>query len=260
MAVERELEIRDCSANNSSEIPSIESMENRRVLSNGINSKFTFKVSPTTKKVLVEESIKKSRFEEDILTLKEIATILILSPVAKTFGQKEQCVEYSQTLERAYVTLKVIDSNEENSTSSYHFIAEPEDHFYLSANMLISKIKELHYIKEENSFIEKEQPSSFYFGFNYKLGDLYTQYPLDKFYNNMSLKAMAKFSEKPNESMGLGVGYHFNEYVEFFVAKVWTDDHESVQRANLGRTAATTYGVSFNLTKALGWIGNRESY
>ena len=255
-AVERPLLIKSCP--NQPDIPPIESMHNQRIISEGVGSKMFFKVSPHTKKVWVEEEIKRSRFEEDIQTLQEIAKNLIFS-VAPKNRRKEQCVEYIQSVKRAYVTLKTLNHDDTNgSISVYQFVAEPEDHFYLSANMLISTIRELHYDDEEKKFFEKEQPSSFYFGLNYKVGDLYTQYPLEEFYNNLSFKAMAKFSEKPNESMGIGIGYHFNEHIELFVAKIWTNDHKSVQRANLGHTDSTTYGISFNLTKALDWVSGGE--
>jgi hypothetical protein len=63
-------------------------------------------------------------------------------------------------------------------------------------------LKDCDDLVSENNTI-KEQPASFYIGFNYKFGDVFTNYPVKKFYRDLSMKFLVKASSRPSESMGL---------------------------------------------------------
>jgi len=67
---------------------------------------------------------------------------------------------------------------------------------------------------------------------------------------------LAKVSEKPSESMGIGLGYTVFDGIEIFIAQVWTQNNKNVKRSSLGHTPTITYGVSFNLNRGLEWIQN----
>ncbi len=254
-ADERELTLIQCQENHKNYV-NVEALNHKKLFIPMEDDPLMIKLPQGTNQVFVSEKPKASRLTEDMQTLLKLGIYNLF--IMKAANEEErrkplECITYKQSYLRSNTTIKIID--EHNKTRNYSFFIGEEDHFYLSADMLISSIKELYYEEESQSFIEKEQPSSFYFGFNYKIGDLTTQYPIREFYNNLSLKAIAKVAKRPSASMGLGLGYHLNDNIEFFVAEVWTRDNKNVNREKLGYTPTTTYGVSFNLAKALGWFG-----
>ena len=254
VAGERELRLIECEKD--TEILKLSSIDGQRILSQGKNERFLLRVPRGVKKVLIDERPKKSRFAEDMTTLSEMAVAIFNAPDKPEFfkkGLNKNCVEYVQHYTRSEVKIKTFrDKGAE--PLSYDFIASPADHLYLSVNMPVGHVKELRYNQEEQIFEEREKPSSLYLGFNYKLGDVHTRYPLRELYKNLALKGLVKFSERPNQSMGVGLGYHVNDMLEVFVAQVWTEDDENVPGTKLGYTPAITYGISFNLSKGLEWI------
>ncbi|HHB93658.1 MAG TPA: hypothetical protein ENK88_00740 [Campylobacterales bacterium] len=160
---------------------------------------------------------------------------------------------YKQGFKRASVQLATID-NQRNSTL-YNFKVGDIEHLYLTADMPITTIKELSYDKQNKSIYENEQPSLFYLGINYKIGDIYTNYTIDEFYRDLSIKAMMNISNKPTKSIGLGLGYHLTDGIEIFVARIWTQN-ENIIGESSGHTPTTTYGVSFDLNRGLEWVRN----
>lgn len=237
----------------------ISNIKSERLISpNGQGSQFYFRVEDGTKEVIINEVPRESKISEDITTLIKIGTTIVDFPslLAKEATRKprKECILYKQSFKRAFVEIKTMD--ETNSSIVYNFITGPTENIYLSADMPITSINELYYDTQTDTLSKREQPASFYLGINYKIGDLFIDYPVDEFYNNISLKALAKISEKPTESIGFGLGYHITDGIEIFVAKLWTQDNRNVEGDNLGRTSTLTYGVSFNLNKGLDWIRN----
>ena len=251
----KELPLIECNNHNTIDIDSLKS--ERLISTNGQGSEFYFKVKDGTKKVFIDEKPRASQISKDLVKLIKIGTTIYgrkdVSPKSREDNITKECVLYKQSFKRASVQLATID-NKKNSTL-YTFKVGEKEQLYLTADMPVTSIKELSYDKQTNSIYENKQPSSFYLGINYKLGDIYTNYSLDEFYNDLSLKAMIKISNKPTESMGFGLGYHLTDGIEIFVAKIWTQNSNIVGEHS-GHTPTTTYGVSFDLNKGLEWIRN----
>jgi hypothetical protein len=232
----------------STEVMDIDKLTSQRLITpDGQGSQFLFRVKAGTKSVYIDERPRTSRVAKDFATLIQISSDII-GFRAKEF--KDQCVIYKQSFKRSSVHLETID--ETNNTTVYSFRTGKKENLYLTTDMPITSIKELNYDTKTDTVSEKEQPASFYLGVNYKIGDIYTHYPLSEFYKNFSLKAMAKISKRPTESMGFGLSYPLSEGIEVFVAKLWTRDRGE----DVGDTTTITYGVSFDLNRGLEWIQN----
>lgn len=206
---------------------------------------------------LVEEE-RQTQIEEDLATLRRIVlTLSGLSGINKMMvdGERQaprKCIRYTQGFKRATVIVQTYDA-QGVLLDKQTLIAGPAENFYLSADMPVTDIKQLTYDATTGTVLEKEKPASFYLGFNYKLGDVYTHYPAEKFYRNLSVKFLAKASSRPAESMGLGLAYRFRQF-DIFAARIWTKDHASVGGETLGTTSSTVFGISFSITRALNWL------
>lgn len=235
----------------------INKLKSERVISpNGQGSEFYFKVGDKIKKVIIDEKPRASQISKDLVRLIQTSMpIIFRNKSLNENNYTKECVLYKQSFKRAYVQLLTIDNN--NNSTLYTFKVGEIEHLYLTTDMPISSIKELSYNQETQTLYEKKQPSAFYLGVNYKLGDIYTNYSIDEFYNDLSLKAIIKVSNKPTKSMGLGIGYHLSKGIEVFIAKVWTQ-YSNIDIKGSGYTPTTTYGISFDLNKALDWLQNQK--
>ncbi|MDD5059065.1 MAG: hypothetical protein PHQ60_14445 [Sideroxydans sp.] len=198
--------------------------------------------------ISIEETRRKSHIEDDVAQI--AAYLKSQVKMLETFAEKPKhiCIEYTTAFERSTIAIQ-IDSKPPINRS---FIAGPEEHWSLSADMPVTNAKQLSYNPQTSSLVEKDKPVSFYLGLNYKLGDVYTNYDC-RDWHNLSAKFLFKASNTPNESMGLGIGYSF-DFADVFIARVWTRDNENTGLASLGTTPSTMYGISFNVSKAISWL------
>ncbi len=257
----RELEILPCPRDN--DPIKLRDLDQTKLFHEIKDPPILIEVPPNTQKVLLHESPKPSRLSQDLLRLFEFGKeqFMRLDPKRVVFAPRfevpSQCVYYQPKFIRSDTTIEAINSDTNQSIHVSFFVGK-EDHLYLATDLLISSIKSLYYDPEREQFIEQEEPSSLYFSINYKWGDISTTYPKEQFYKNLSLKLLAKVSKTPNESMGIGLGYHFSENIEFFISEIWTADEAPKIQTSMGYTPTTAFGVSFNLTKALEWIRGKN--
>ena len=209
---------------------------------------YTIKIEDGYSAVKVTEIARKTRLEEDF------------EKVAGGFGRLEgepekptnQCFSFDPKLKRASVTIEYTGDGE--PAKSRKIVTGPEEHVYLSADMPVTNIKQLTYDSSTNSVVEKEKPSTFYVGVNYKIGDLASDDPDAYFtWSRVSGKFLAQASKRPNESMGLGVSYDIGA-IDLFVAYLWTKDDEAAYGKKPGTTGSTVFGVSFNIDKGVKWL------
>ncbi len=242
-------------------VMNIDKLKKERLIStHNQGSEFYFRLKDKTKKVFIKEEPRVSKISKDLMDLVELGTAIInlpqpftLIPKNSNFKPKKECIYYKQSFKRASVYLATIDEN--NNSTIYNFKVGSIEHLYLTTDMPITDIKKLSFNQENSSFYKTKQPSALYLGANYKLGDIYLDYPIDKFYNNFSLKGMVEISSRPTKSMGIGIGYHLTKGVELFIAKLWTDNIY-----NKNRTPTIAYGVSFNLNRALEQVKEIYNY
>ena len=198
--------------------------------------------------ISIEETRRKSHIEDDVAQLVDY----FKPTLSKAFGlleeRKKTCIAYTSAFDRSTIVIQVDSAPPINRS----LIAGPEEHWSLSADLPINNIKQLTYDSKTSTIVEKDKPTSFYLGVNYKLGDAYTNY--DYFdWRNLSGKILFKASSSPNDSMGAGIGYSLN-FVDVFVARVWTKNDVNTGLSSLGTTPSNIYGISFNVSKGISWL------
>jgi len=203
------------------------------------------------------EKKRKTRFENNLADFIEFIEDKNKESSTSKLVPELNCISITQKQKRSIITLKSYstkgDEEEESLLREYKFITGPEENFYISADMPVNNVKQLKFNSQTNTVEEREAPSSFYLGFNYKIGDVFTSYPASKWYKDISIKGLVQASSKPFESAGIGLSYNF-KYLDLFIAQVWTKDDESAGTTELGTTNSTIVGISFNLSKGLDWL------
>ncbi len=213
----------------------------------------------------VAETERKSRITQEAKDV--IGTILGQKGVTikslETGIPVESCYLHIEKNKRGTLAVKIKQippaANADAVTGNYSgkILIGPTEHFNLSADMPVTNIKQLTYDSGSGTVIEKEKPASFYLGLNARWGDVYTNYEtLGSYWKGISLKGLVKASSRPSESMGVGLSFPVPKVgpLEFFVARVWTKDDQSVGGASLGKTGSTVWGLSFNVPKGLEWF------
>lgn len=210
--------------------------------------------------VTIEESRRKSRIEEDVAKVFEYAKgqakAFEISAVVEV--PEPQCVTYKSAYKRSTISVQGSipvqwrSNGEPKLLINRSLMAGPKEHWSLSADLPIINVKQLTYDSNTASVVEKDKPTSFYVGVNFKVGDVYTNYDYWDL-NNLSGKFLFKASSSPNDSMGVGFGYSF-KFVELFYARVWTRDDVSTGKTNLGTTPSNIYGISLNISKGISWL------
>lgn len=160
----------------------------------------------------------------------------------------------------------VLDSD---TKSAVNVITGPEEHWFLSADVVTKGANELKYDPVARTITEKEKPQQLYLGINYMRGDIYGEHDrwsLDRFVYRMMLSG----SSRPLDSFGVALGYRFGagrlekEVGGFMlsVAAVWAKREEIA--ATVGdRDVVESHGhgkpsfrvvMSYSLDSALNWL------
>lgn len=229
----------------------IKDTQTNRIPFSGKDDMHEFKVPTQTVSVSVSEEKRKPRIVEEIITIVKAISDMTVNAIPTP--EPNKCVSYVQKYKRSTIKVTALDKDKNELAVSKSLIAGPEENLYLSADIPITNIKQLSYDSSTNTVVEKEKPSSVYLGVNWRLGDVFTDYPGSEFYKKFSVKFMLRASSKPSESMGIGLAYSFDA-VDVFAARIRTKDDSSVGGQSLGYTDATVVGVSFNITKGLEWL------
>lgn len=150
----------------------------------------------------------------------------------------------------------------EKMENRVEIITGDAEHFFLSADVPFKKTAELKY-NETNGTIElKDKPTEFYLGINFMFGDLTAERP-NLSLKNFFLKAMFRFSKRPLDSYGFALGYRFPEKkilglnlspFSVFWGYIGTKEEKIDEADKSKRKFKPTFGLSFNLDKALEWI------
>lgn len=168
------------------------------------------------------------------------------------------CVKYQQKKERSTITVSFPDDSDPKNEKANQktFIAGPVEHWYLSADMPVTKAKQLKWDAQTNKAVEANAPQTFYLGLNFKTGDVYTEADADgvSWYNNFTFKILAQVSA-PTNSYGVGLGYDFGP-VNVFGARISTKN-DGVSSPDGGSKLSTIWGVSFNLENGLKWLSGK---
>jgi hypothetical protein len=231
--------------------------ESGRVSPSNTNTGHQIKVPDGAEKIVLEELDRKRVIASDMETLVNVFKKVVKNADEKSAGIQnnddlKECIDYTQGRERA--TLKVTASIKDQPTPiNYSLAVGPAEHWYFSADLAVTKAKQLSYDADKRTLVEKDKPQSFYLGVNYKIGDLFTSYSGSSAYKNLSVKTLFKVSSKPTDSMGIGLEYNFKK-INIFVAQLSTKGDSGSSPVPVGRNRSTIVGISLPIGKALEWL------
>ena len=207
-----------------------------------------FKVPSNADKVAVSETPRSTRIAKDLATFRDIAK-KVGGMKDALVDEEEKCFQYRQRNERSLLSLT--PQSGDTQLGKADFILGDEEHWWLSADVGLTNIKQLTLDKNGNPTV-KEKPSSFYIGVNYKIGDVFHQGNKLSGLDRLSAKFLFHASTTPSDSMGAGLAYDLN-VVTLFVARVWTK-HDASVGGTIGTTQSTVAGISFDISKGLDWV------
>lgn len=143
----------------------------------------------------------------------------------------------------------------------------PREHWFLSADVPVTKAEALMFDEDTGQVTLGTEPSTFYIGLNFLAGDI--KDPKRTFLGNLVVKGLLKASNRPLDSVGIGVGLR-GQYLSKiglnldvltpFIAVTFTQEDleengEVTRRAR--RNSELRFGVSLNLDQAAKWFGGK---
>lgn len=226
-------------------------------------STIIFQLPNNVSGVTVTESERKSRISDEYEKIKPIA-MPIKDDQAQSYSASDlkvavpegkfRCVSVVQTYDLSRMNVQMTSSD--NKTVDKSYIAGPKEHWYLSADLPVTSIKQLTYDAKSSQYVEKDVPATFYASVNFKIGDIYANPKnFDMSFDRITAKLMAKVTG-PAESWGVGVGYDIGEAV-LFAAKIITKNDPSASGADTNASYSTIFGVSFNIERGISWLSGK---
>jgi hypothetical protein len=228
-------------------------------------------------RVSIKEEARKTQLSQDLATLlkivKKISGLETLRRDRSPSALRAHRTEYLLTRVRSQLTVAgeavLLDpkesSGQPNAVGQVVLLTGPAEHFFLSADLPITKASQLKYDNERHQLVNRDEPSTFYVGLDYILGDLLSdRRPV---MGGIVLKGLLKIAKQPLDSYGAAIGYRFTtlktagfELDGFspFVGYIWTKEDEltdagAPQRESHYRGSVRA-GISLNLDKALDWV------
>ncbi len=241
-------------------------------------------------KVEIGEDPRQTRLSSDLVTLTKLA-----QKISRTDVMEEVIIvepdysftfrEYSLTKTRA--TVKVVGSllpdtanlgkaDDEDAPSKLNtsLITGPPEHFFLSANVAYTKVRQIKYDEATRSLQPNAKPKEFFIGVDYTIGDLFddaSRSSIRSFLDGVYMGLMLEGSTQPFNQLALTLGFRHNlpglekfvtfEAVSPYLGVVWARNDRLVGSgvsssvdSNYGK-GRFVFGLSLNLDKALGWAG-----
>ncbi len=209
-------------------------------------AKFTFK-----------EDKRKTRIAGDLNTL-----IKLIFKVSAKGGEDITIAQEQHTLKERSALLTVSVSVGEKQTTAVVLTTGPQEHWFLSADLLVNKISEVKLVEKDkvNTIEPKETPKSFFLGVNFLLGDILKEKQV--FWKYFFVKGMLKISKTPWDGYGVGLGFRFPQWrilgvdisaLSIFGAMVWTKE-ENADKSVKFTKRQMLMGISYNLDRALDWV------
>jgi hypothetical protein len=229
----------------------------------------------------VKEERRSTRLSSDLATLRKI--------VATIYGQglesgqlTVECRSYSLTEKRAYlkVSASVGGTNDTGGEAAgdkegdadesveAQIVTGPAEHWFLSVDVPLNDAKQAKFNSETRSLDIKDSPTEFLIAANYQVGDLFTN---GSWLRGLVVKGLLTPSRNPTDQYGVGLGLRGEflgtrgldlSLVSPFVA--WVVSREDAVESGQPRKDAKKknqfrFGLSFNLDRALGWLGTKGS-
>jgi hypothetical protein len=218
----------------------------------------------------ITEQSRKTQFASDLETLTKLFEKIEKNPNAEAavppaidLGVIKQC----RILTKLRATLEITamgDPNNEKpqeqtagkTSATATITTGPTEHAFLSADLAVNSVKQLKL--ESGQLVPKDNPSTFYVGFDYMLGDVLAE--TSTFPQGLTFKALIEASKDPTNSYGLALGMRFKnvklpgislDTFSPFAGYFWTRNDTLTGHKYKGDWRA---GISLNLDKALNWV------
>jgi hypothetical protein len=167
----------------------------------------------------------------------------------------------------AAVPAKAEAADEAAPKPSVDVITGPREHWFLSADVPITAAEALTFDKDTGQVTLGDEPSTFYLGVNFLVGDL--KDPKRSFIGNVVVKGLLKASNRPLDSYGFALGLR-GQYLSKLglnldaltplVAMTFTQEdveENGVVTRRARRNSELRFGVSLNLDQAVKWVGGK---
>jgi hypothetical protein len=218
-----------------------------------------------TPKITFKEIKRNSMLSDDLMTVIQAAVDHGL-PFTVMPVKKVHRLEYKRS--DLTVTAKTFEGDKELASAMAEVKTGPVEHWYLSADVALTEETKLKYDSASSSLVPKDKPNKFMLGLNWKVGDRLS--PNLKWYDAIVFKGMLSFSDKPLDTVGLGVGIRSNWFKKYgldvvspFIGAFWTKEDtfdDGIVRTDDGYSEVMyQLGVSFNIDRIAGWLGGGGS-
>jgi hypothetical protein len=205
--------------------------------------------------IKIEEKKRKTRIAQDI----SILTKLIVSDLTKS-EMFISMVDRQYRLGKQYSSLIVAAVLDKEKEEKMEIITGPAEHWFLSADLIVLRLSKVEFVSNQVTIEPRETPKVFYLGVNWMVGDILKE--RQNLLKNFFVKGTVKFSKKPFDSYGFGIGYRFPEVkvlgidissFSVFGSWLWTKEQLEDKSKELTKRQLQ-FGISFNLDKAMGWV------
>jgi hypothetical protein len=209
--------------------------------------------------VKIEETARKTRFENDLQTLLKI---LMKGVKGELLHAAIEVKPLQFKRANVAVTVAWTDALKTNFT----VVTGPPEHLYLSADLPIDNVSMLKYDESSGAVSTTSAPTKFYGGLNWSLGDIGLE-RASWSWSSLSIKLLMQISSKPLDGLGAGLGFRLPatevwgfklNVISVFGAVIWL--REDASATGTPPVVETHYkaklrgGLSLNLDAALGWI------
>jgi len=211
--------------------------------------------------IKISESKRKTRIAQDVSTLTTlIVSLLARSGLTIAMEEKSLVLKHSSGKLDISVTVDKDIKGVEKKEEKMEIITGPTEHWFLSADLITTKLSEVKFVSASGTIEPKETPKVFYLGLNWMIGDILKERQC--FFKHFFIKGMLQFSKKPLDSYGVGIGFRFPSFkvlginssaFSVFAAMVWSKEQIGEPLVNHTKRQVQ-FGISFNLDKGLGWI------
>lgn len=235
----------------------------RMMVSKGDKIRIFYPDTVDQTQIVINEADRDTQIATDIGTL-----IKLVGNFAIKATPEEKYVDYIVMKDRATLSIKIVGPAKDDgkTLAQTSIITGPKEHWYLSADMPITKASQVKYDSTTNSFKEKEAPTIFYIGLNYMLGDVLSD--RQSWTNNLIIKGLFKASNSPLDSIGIALAYRqknvkllngisldiFSPFIGWVWVKQETLSDGAVETSSRYGKPNVVFGISFNLDKALDWV------
>jgi hypothetical protein len=214
-------------------------------------------VCPSDIAIGIEETKRVPQWQSDLRALGKLIPKL---RGAESAAPPTICVEKERVLENRYGEVLITISLGGKTLSPVKIVTGPPERWSLSANVVLNDIEEVQFNDSSSALETKDTPQEFLVGLDFWFPELGTPSK-----TRLGLKLMVEASRRPSSTIGLALTLRGNLWgldtttISPFIGAVRIRNDEVVDGAARRDSRASielAAGLSFNLAKALEWIGS----